>query len=61
MPFEEKTIFVTEKEVICKKIFFFYFIFFLQKNTLFVPEKYVTIIVHAFMRACVRDVFVKKL
>ena len=40
-------IFVTEKDVICKKknyIFylFFYFIF-LQKKTLFVPEKDVTI------------------
>ena len=32
MPFEEKTIFVTEKDVICKK-----------KKTLFVPEKDVTI------------------
>ena len=32
MPFEEKTIFVTEKDIICKK-----------KKTLFVPEKDVTI------------------
>ena len=35
MPFEEKTIFVTEKEVICN--------FFSPKKTLFVPEKDVTI------------------
>ena len=33
MPFEEKTIFVTEKDVF----------FFIQKKTLFVPEKDVTI------------------
>ena len=38
MPFEEKTIFVTEKEVIC-----FFVLVFLQKKTLFVPEKDVTI------------------
>ena len=37
MPFEEKTIFVTEKEVICKKNKK------IQKKTLFVPEKDVTI------------------
>ena len=42
MPFEEKTIFVTEKEVICKKNVFL-FCFVLQKKTLFVPEKDVTI------------------
>ena len=38
-------IFVTEKDVICKKniFFFFFFFFFLQKKTLFVPEKDVTI------------------
>ena len=33
MPFEKKTIFVTEKDIICKK----------KKKTLFVPEKDVTI------------------
>ena len=37
MPFEEKTIFVTEKDIICKKKFFF------TKKTLFVREKDVTI------------------
>ena len=42
MPFEEKRIFVREKDVICKKkknIIFFFF----TKKTLFVPEKDVTI------------------
>ena len=38
-------IFVTEKDVICKKIKnkIKYFLFVLQKKTLFVPEKDVTI------------------
>ena len=47
MPFVEKTIFVTEKEIICKIIIIIIIIiifFFLQKITLFVPEKDVTII-----------------
>ena len=39
MPFEEKTIFVTEKEVICKKKFKKK----KKKKTFFVPEKDVTI------------------
>ena len=38
---EEKIIFVTEKDVICKKKKNF---FFIQKKTLFVPEKDVTIL-----------------
>ena len=37
MPFEKKTIFVTEKEIICN------FFFFFTKKTLFVPKKDVTI------------------
>ena len=36
-------IFVTEKDVICKKKKKKLFLFFLQKKTLFVPEKDVTI------------------
>ena len=46
MPFEEKRIFVREKDVICKKIkikIFFLLLFFFTKKTLFVPEKDVTI------------------
>ena len=48
MPFEEKRIFVREKDVICKKKkkkknYYFFFFFFFTKKTLFVPEKDVTI------------------
>ena len=47
MPFVEKTIFVTEKDFICKIIIIFFFTkndVICQKMTLFVPEKDVTII-----------------
>ena len=51
MPFEEKRIFVREKDVICIKkkknlfviIIIIIFFFFFTKKTLFVPEKDVTI------------------
>ena len=39
MPFVEKMIFVTEKDIICKIIIIIIIFFFLQKMTLFVAEK----------------------